>query len=141
MALLTPTQLDEVRQKASKATTVTYTKVEANAAAQAANTWIETNRGALPDIVAIRFLTAQQASDVAVAMGSKLIAAQEEAIFDAVGEYHQIIKPPPPDPLEAAIEAVRAEFVKLMDVAIALNAPGLTDDEKRTVIAKAIFSL
>ena len=139
-APLTTAQLDRVRQQAAATVSPTYTKQVANAAAQAAQTWLETNRAGLPNKFRMADLSVAQKAAVDALM-TGLRNAERNAIFNAVADLWEIIPPPVPDVLEPVAEQVRREWVRVVKTVIDAVAPNLTDQERRRAIRLALDAL
>lgn len=140
-APLTVAELDIVRQRAALLITVTYLKAQANTSAQAAQAWIETNRGSLPNEVTVANLTAPQRTVVQTAMGIVLTAADKIAVFNAVGVFHKITPPLPPDVLAPQAVVVLDSLLNTFSAQLDISKPGMTRAEKLRALKLALESL
>ena len=130
---LTTAELDRVRQMVGAAgVTIDFTKSQANIASQKLDTWILANRGTLPNQITSATLTAGQRTEAATAMGGTYTNLQRVAFVNAVGTFHEIIVPPPPDKsmISEVAAAVNAQILTLFGPAIDAATPGLSNEEK-----------
>lgn len=140
---LTITQLELLRRYYERNIgTVSHTEPQINAAAQAMQTWVEANRGSLPNSFDSSALTAPQRNQVSNAVdatGFVFTNTQKNVLFDGVARLNEIVvvvPDPAADPV--VIQAIRQRFFNLFDAAIDAARPGLTNDEKRRALRNAL---
>lgn len=137
---LTIAQLEQVRRFCEVRMAVNYTEPQVNTAAQAVQTWVEANRGGLPNIFTDADLSGAQATTIRGLITGPFTNAQKAVLFNGVAFQNRIIPAPPPDPAEdpAVTTAVRTTFVNLFSAAIDAAKPGLTTAEKVRAIRVAL---